>query len=423
MKRRGFVKIVAVALALLLVLLSLSSCVLTLGGKGDDYMTREEVEELLNSGIYGEVNIESSPNYNITIDGDVNRNLQAAGKAVLSAVSVYASFDFGYSSNTSAGAGVIYKLDKQKGDAYIITNYHVVFDTRSSSVNMVSNDITVRLYGQEDSPSGTYPEYDIPATFIGGSLTHDLAILKVTGSRVLAESNCLPVSVANSDEVAILDTAIAVGNPSAEGISATLGCINVDSEYVTISVTDNYPVTQRLFRIDTAVNSGNSGGGLFNDKGELIGIVNAKSASSSVENVGYAIPSNVVKFVSDNIIDHCDGTEEERGRKYLLGITLASKDLTTVYDTESGRVHKRETVYIKSIGEGTLAEELFNIGDVINFITIDGERYDITRMYQVIDCMFSVRANSTVTINVTGADGVAVNKAIDISRLTPDIII
>ena len=288
---------------------------------------------------------------------------------------------------------------------------------------MISEDITLRLYGQEDSPSGKYPEYDIPATFIGGSLTHDLAILKVTGSRVLAESNCLPVSVANSDEVAILDTAIAVGNPSAEGISATLGCINVDSEYVTIAVTDNYPVTQRLFRIDTAVNSGNSGGGLFNDNGELIGIVNAKSASSSIENVGYAIPSNVVKFVSDNIIHHCDGTEEERGRKYLLGITLSGKDLTTVYDTESGRVHKRDTVYIKAIGEGTLAEELFKTGDVINYIIIDGERYDITRMYQVIDCMFAVRANSTVTINVTGADGVATDKSVDISRLTPDIII
>ena len=88
MKRRGFVKIIAATLVLLAMVIPLSSCILTLGNKGDDYMTREEVEELLNSGIYGEVNIESSPNYNITIDGDVNRNLQAAGKAVLSAVSV-----------------------------------------------------------------------------------------------------------------------------------------------------------------------------------------------------------------------------------------------------------------------------------------------------------------------------------------------
>lgn len=422
MKRnlRSALKVLALVLVLTVATLSATSCMLRLGG--DKYVSREEVENMLDSTLRGDVTIESSPNYNITVNGNPNQNLAAAGKAVLSAVSVYAEFDFGRSSGKSAGAGIIYRIDKQKGDAYIITNYHVVYDTRSITENMISDNITLRLYGQEDSPSGNYPEYDIPAKFIGGSLTNDLAVLKVTASRVLAESNATAVSVADSDKVAILDTAIAIGNPSANGISATLGCINVDSEYVAISVTDNYTVTQRLFRIDTAVNSGNSGGGLFNDRGELIGIVNAKSASTSIENVGYAIPSNVVKFISDNVIYYCDGKENERAEKYMLGITLGSKNLTTRYDNTDGRVHKVEDVYVKVVTAGSYADGVFNEGDVIKRVTIDGVSYDITRMYQVIDCMYAVRPDSTLVITVL-RDGVPTERVVDVSLLTPEIVV
>ena len=72
----------------------------------------------------------------------------------------------------------------------------------------------------------------------------------------------------------------------------------------TVTVNINGKTEMRVIRVDTAVNPGNSGGGLFNSKGELIGIVNAKIISSDVENIGYAIPSSVAINVADNIINH-----------------------------------------------------------------------------------------------------------------------
>lgn len=415
-------KVILLTLALAIMMSTLSSCVLRLGGE-EDYISREELDDILGSIIAGDVTIENAPTYNIEIDGDVNRNVAAAAKAVLSAVSVYATFELGYtganSKGTAAGAGVIYKLDKTTGDAYIITNYHVVYDSRSTTADRISRDIVLRLYGYEDTATGNYPEYDIPATFIGGSMTEDLAVLKVDGSRLLIESAATAVTFANSDEVSILDTAIAIGNPSSEGLSATLGCINVDSEYVKITTADGSSTqTQRLFRIDTAVNSGNSGGGLFNDRGELIGIVNAKASSYSVENVGYAIPGNLTKHVVDNIIDYCDGTSKTHGYKYMLGITLGSKDLTAVYDSATGKVHKTETVYVASITEGTAAGDVSSVGDVIKSITIDGVTHEITRMYQVIDCMFDVRADSTLQITFVSEDGTERTEIIDVSKMT-----
>ena len=363
---------------LMLVSVSLSSCLYSGDASGaEDYMTEEEVNRLIENSMGGNVNIGNVNEYDISIDNPSSSNLVAAAKGVLSAVSISCEFTItGYdffgrpvtSKATAAGAGVIYKLDKTAGDAYIITNYHVVYAASSNTANGISNNINVYLYGMESS------KYAIPATFVGGAMTQDLAVLKVSGSRILAESNAMAVDVADSDDVSILETAIAIGNPAAGGISATVGCINVDSEYVSITAADDRTsIKLRLFRIDTAVNEGNSGGGLFNDKGELIGIVNAKIISTNIDNIAYAIPSSVVIGVVENIMHYCDGTELENPYKYNMGITMDSSEQYTEYDTETGKVHKREVVTIGSITEGSVAQQYFQLGDVIKSITIDGK--------------------------------------------------
>ena len=241
----------------------------------------------------------------------------------------------------------------------------------------------------------------IPATFIGGSMTMDLAVLKVDGSRTLAESNAAAVTVADSGDVSILETAIAIGNPASGGLSATVGCINVDSEYIEITGADGVSTIElRLFRIDTAVNNGNSGGGLFNDRGELIGIVNAKMSSTTVDNIGYAIPSNIAKYVADNVIHYCDGTKLENPYKYKFGVTIESSELYTVYDEQTGKVHKRETVTVSAVNAGSIGAGAFEVGDVLKSITIDGVRYEINRSFILIDCMYNIFAESEVTVEV-----------------------
>ena len=400
-KNRKALKLTALVLAFVTSILSLSSCMYLLPNDTDQYMTEEEVRDLISGNMSGSVTIDEVKDYNITINASGDRNLIAATKGVLSAVSVKCKFNVttGFGSQTttatSAGAGVIYRLNKTEGDAYIITNYHVVYEARSKTSNRISNNISVYLYGMEDDA------YAIPATFIGGSMIQDLAVLRVDDSRVLAESNAMEVSFADSDEVSILDTAIAIGNPEGEGISATVGCINVDSEEIQMYAADGVTrIRLRLMRIDTAVNSGNSGGGLFDDSGRLIGIVNAKISAEGIDNIGYAIPSNIVKAVADNVIHYCDTTTRENPYKYLIGITMGKTSMYTVYDEETGRVHKREEVNVATIASGSLAESYFEVGDILKSITIDGVKYEINRMFQITDRMYSVYENSAVTIEV-----------------------
>lgn len=398
MKRtKRIVRAVVLSVMITLLALSLTSC---LWQKSNEYMTREEVEALLGE-MGGDVTVENAPNYNITIANGENGNLVAAAKAVLSAVRVTANFETRYAHSStskqysSGGAGVIYKLDKTSGDAYVITNYHVVYDSKANTSNRISDDIQLYLYGQESSA------YAIPATFIGGSMTMDLAVLKVDGSRTLAESNAAAATVADSGDVSILETAIAIGNPASGGLSATVGCINVDSEYIEITGADGVSTIElRLFRIDTAVNNGNSGGGLFNDRGELIGIVNAKMSSTAVDNIGYAIPSNIARYVADNVIHYCDGTSLENPYKYKFGVTIESSELYTVYDEQTGKVHKRETVTVSDINAGSIGAGVFEVGDVLKAITVDGVRYEINRSFILIDCMYNIFAESEVTVEV-----------------------
>ena len=369
---------------------------------------------MIDNGMNGNVTVNGGDNYDITINAG-NADNALAAKSLLSTVSIDCVFkstslypsSFGgiVSEKIGSGSGVIYKLDKEKGDAYIITNYHVVYYNRNNTSNGISNDITVYLYGQEDKA------YAIPAKYVGGSMTYDLAVLKVEGSRVLAESNAIAAEFADSNNVAVLDKAVAVGNPEDFGISATLGYINVDSEYIEIEGADGTTeIEVRVMRIDTAVNSGNSGGGLYDASGRLIGIVNAKYADS--ENMGYAIPSNVVKYIADNILYYCDGKDNENVVRSQIGINVDAKALYTVYDTETGKVHKREVVSITKVDSKSLANGKLKVGDVINSITIDGVTYEVNRMFVVSECLFNARVGSVVSINIT-RDGT--EKTVDIT--------
>lgn len=381
-------------------------------------MTEAAVNQMIQNAMVGDITIDNVNEYDISIE-NASTNLVAAAKGVLSAVSISCDFELkregaigGSTKASAAGAGVIYKLNKTSGDAYIITNYHVVYNPQSNTANGISHNIKVYLYGMESAA------YAIPATFVGGALTQDLAVLKVKGSRVLAESNAVAATLADSNGVSILDTAIAIGNPAAGGISATVGCVNVDSEYVSIVAADGRTsVTFRLLRIDTAVNEGNSGGGLFNDRGELIGIVNAKIISTGIDNIAYAIPTSVVKGVVDNILHYCDGTAQENPIKYSIGITMKTAKQYTVYDTETGRVHKKEVVAVETLTAGSVAAELFAVDDVIKSITIDGVTYEISRMFNVIDCMFYVYQGSSLSVTIIrGGREISVN--VPVARMT-----
>ena len=199
---------------------------------------------------------------------------------------------WGYQTQAAAaGSGFILSAD-----GYILTNYHVVED---------SNSITVSLY------DGT--EYD--AALVGCDESNDIAVLKIDAEGLT------PVVLGDSDNLNVGDQVVAIGNPLGElTFSLTTGVVSALNREVTLSSN----VTMNLIQTDCAINSGNSGGALFNLYGEVIGITNAKYSSSSssseasIDNIGFAIPLNHVKNIVKSIIETGSIT------KPYIGVTVSS---------------------------------------------------------------------------------------------------
>jgi len=170
---------------------------------------------------------------------------------------------------TSAASGSGFILTE---DGYILTNYHVIEGSDSISVSCYN---------------GTSYE----ATLIGYDAANDIAVLKVDASGLT------PVVLGNSDTLNVGDPVVAIGNPLGElTFSLTSGTVSAKDRTITMSTGS----TMNLLQTDCAINSGNSGGALFNLYGEVIGITNAKyssssSAEASIDNIGFAIPINDVE--------------------------------------------------------------------------------------------------------------------------------
>jgi len=178
---------------------------------------------------------------------------------------------------TSAASGSGFILSK---DGYIITNHHVIEN---------SNSITVAFYDGSTAA----------ADLVGYDASNDIAVLKVEAEDLT------PVVIGDSANMNVGDDVVAIGNPLGElTFSLTAGAVSALSREVTTS----NGITMNLIQTDCAINSGNSGGALFNMYGEVIGITNAKyssnsSSEASIDNIGFAIPVNNVKNIVKSIIE------------------------------------------------------------------------------------------------------------------------
>jgi len=345
---------------------------------------------------------------------------QAVGTAIQSVVSVYSTFEvsagdhsslwpgfggwFGdpASQATSAGAGVIYELDKENGDAYIVTNYHVVYYSKSKgneTVKHVSDKIRVCLYGMDTSRA-------ISATYVGGAMQYDIAVLKIENSDALRDSSALAASIADSDAVVAGETVYAIGNPEGEGVAVSSGVVSVEAEYIDVYAADDQTKLSLLeIRTDTAVNHGNSGGGLFNADGKLVGIVNARLEDENVDSFGYAIPSNLAIGVAQNVIDNSKINTSKGALRATLGITVQTANRKSVYSESTGKSYIQETVVVQSTVSNGLADGVLRAGDILYAVSVNGgaERV-ITRLHNVSVLLFNTRLGDTWKI-VYSRDG------------------
>ncbi len=257
--------------------------------------------------------------------------------------------------SSGAGSGVILTQD-----GYIVTNHHVIED---------ANTITVRIRSGE--------EYD--AKLVGSDEQSDLAVLKIEAQ------NLTPAVLGDSTNLEVGDLAVAIGNPLGElGGSVTSGIISALDREMTID-----GQTMTLLQTDAAVNPGNSGGGLFNANGDLIGIINAKSSGENVEGIGFAIPISSAKQIIDELISSGEVTSRP-----TLGVSLynVSDERTAAQLGVDGT-----GVYIVQIVEGGAADQAgLASGDRI--ISVDGE--EISDASEVRSALNKHKVGETIQIRI-----------------------
>ncbi|MBR6352978.1 MAG: trypsin-like peptidase domain-containing protein [Oscillospiraceae bacterium] len=164
-------------------------------------------------------------------------------------------------------------------DGYILTNYHVVEEANKGKL-----DVTVILH------DGT----QYTAQIVAFEADNDVAVLKIDAEGLK------PAVIGDSDSLRVGDTVYAVGNPLGElEFSMTTGHVSAKDRSI---VTDNNGESIAMFQIDAPVNSGNSGGPVYNGEGQVVGIVTAKYASSGVEGIGFAIPINDAASIANDLI-------------------------------------------------------------------------------------------------------------------------
>ena len=232
---------------------------------------------------------------------------------------------------------------------------------------------------------------------MGGSIDHDVAVLRAKTNDIRAiNDNVRAVDVAEGYTVG--QTAIAIGNPGGEGISATKGIVSVDNEYITLDI-DGTSRSYRSIRIDTAIYEGSSGGGLFDMYGRLIGLTNAGDGEE--QNVNFAIPVQIVTGVADNIIENNSQTV----RKITIGVTVVSSNSRNEFDSVTGLSTIKEDVTVDSVVSGSIAETLgVNKGDMIKGIVINGQSKLINRSFELGDIILTIRTGDEIKL-ILSRDG------------------
>lgn len=246
-------------------------------------------------------------------------------------------------------------------DGYILTNHHVIED---------SNSITVTMY------DGSVYDADL----IGYDQSNDIAVLKIDATGLT------PVVLGDSDAMNVGDQVVAIGNPLGElTFSLTAGLISAKDRQITMSG----GTTMTLFQTDAAINSGNSGGALFNLYGEVVGVTNAKYSSSSsgasIDNIGFAIPINTIRPIVESII------EKGYVSKPYIGVTVSN------VSSESQLYGLPKGAAIQSVTEDSPAEKAgLQRGDIIT----NANDTEITSSDDLVSMVRKMAVGDTLNVTV-----------------------
>ena len=281
----------------------------------------------------------------------------------------------GQKTQYAAASGIIISKD-----GYVVTNDHVVANGTSFTVKVNTTDPETGI-----SESKTYD-----AELCGTDADTDLAVLKIDGVDDLPAAK-----LGDSDKLRLGDDVIAIGNPLGYETSVSKGIISGLNRRVD---TDRRSLT--AIQTDAPINSGNSGGALFNTYGEVVGVVNEKRVDSYAENVGFAITINEAKDVIEDLID----------QGYISGRTMMGISTRTISETMATYLGETAGWLVAEIKPGFPVEHSgLLVGDTI--IKIDGISVFNS---DVMDVFYEKKAGDTVTVTVVRTNSLGREKNVDI---------
>lgn len=289
-----------------------------------------------------QLNLSDATGSELTVSEIVGKNADAVVEIVVSGTTqgMWGQMQL----TEGAGSGVIIRKD-----GYIATNYHVI---------QGANKVQVTLHNGEA----------YPAQIIGSDPANDVAVIKID------EKDLTTAVIGDSSKVAVGDLAVAIGNPLGQlGGTATTGIISALDRTLSVEGT-----TLTLLQTDAAINGGNSGGGLFNSKGELIGIVESKAAAVGVEGLAFALPINSVSEILNDIIESGGNVSSRTAGTPAVGIVISdvSEEQSQYYGLEEPGVYIAQVTGDNAIRAGFKEQDRivsFNgteVKDSSTFITL-----------------------------------------------------
>ena len=257
-----------------------------------------------------------------------------------------------------AGSGVIIKED-----GYIATNYHVI---------QGANKVEVTLHNGKS----------YTASIVGSDPANDIAVIKIDAKGLTT------ATVGDSSTVEVGDLAVAIGNPLGQlGGTATTGIISALDRTLDVEGT-----SLTLMQTDAAINGGNSGGGLFNSKGELIGIVESKASAVGVEGLAFALPINNVAPIINDFIEN-GGNVKAADATPAVGVVISdvSEENAQYYGLESAGVYIAQVTGENAMKAGFQPED--------RIVSFNGTK--ITNSNEFITLVRKCKVGDTVTIVVS----------------------
>lgn len=363
---------------------------------------------------------EESSNININYTGDIissSTDMQlASSRGLLSTCSiatsknssaVFANETQFFSRNADSwGSGVVLNIDKTNGDIYIVTNFHVIY---SYDITNYYPTIYVLL---SDSV------IPIRMTLVGGSATYDVAVLRAVGNSEVKVSNARAAVFADSLDIFYGQPCVAIGNSRASGLQSTTGIVSLEED-VLYGKNQNQDIKFLLLRHSAEINGGNSGGGLFDSSGRLIGLVNGRFSSEItgfiksedvIQGMNYAVPSSIVKSIADNIIYYSvanSSIDFTHIQKPIIGIVSEE-----VFDSNGIKISSNCTIGGKSVVSSSSGAQVnyqimvnaniggFQAGDIIKSFNYNGQTFLCNRRFSIDSHIYNLRIGDTIKFYV-----------------------